>query len=221
MHIGLLGGSFNPIHCCHLHIAEQAQSECRLDRIVFIPTGDPPHKKSTSLAPAQHRLTMTQMALESHPTYSVSDIEIQSTEVSYTIDTLTKLQQKHHNVTHWSFIIGLDAFLDLHTWKEATRLLHLCDFIVCSRPNTDFTKVSSVTCLPPISPHSLQSLENGQIQKLEIPLPTSRLLTFLSLPPCEASASLIRTYIREGRNVSHWLPPSVESYILEHHLFLD
>ncbi|GJL53545.1 MAG: putative nicotinate-nucleotide adenylyltransferase [Nitrospirales bacterium] len=219
MHIGLFGGTFNPIHSCHLHIAGHAQTKCHLDRIIFIPTGDPPHKQSTSLAPAHHRLAMVHLALESHPTFSVSDIEIHATGVSYTVDTLITLQQQHQDVTRWSFIIGLDAFLDLHTWKSATRLLQLCNFIVCSRPSADFTKVPSVTCLPPISPHSLRNLESGQIQRLEIPLPTGTQLTFLSLPPCEASASSIRTSIREGRDVSHWLPPSLESYILKHHLF--
>ncbi|GJL52123.1 MAG: putative nicotinate-nucleotide adenylyltransferase [Nitrospirales bacterium] len=219
MHIGLLGGSFNPIHCGHLHIAEQAQAECYLDHILFIPTGDPPHKKSNSLAPAHHRLTMVEMALEHNPAFTASDIEIRSTNVSYTVDTLTKLQHMHQEVTHWSFIIGLDAFLEFHTWKEAPRLLELCNFIVCSRPDVDFTNISSVSCLPPISPQSLQNLEKGHIHKLPISLPTGKQLTFLSLPPCKASASLIRTYLQERRTVSDWLPPSIESYILEHHLF--
>ncbi|GJL67006.1 MAG: putative nicotinate-nucleotide adenylyltransferase [Nitrospirales bacterium] len=219
MHIGLLGGSFNPIHYCHLHIAEQAQAECKLDHILFIPTGDPPHKKSNSLAPAHHRLTMVHMALEAKPAFTASDIEIRSPNVSYTVDTLTKLQDVHQDVTHWSFIIGLDAFLEFHTWKEAPRLLGLCNFIVCSRPDTNFTNITSVSCLPPISAQSLQNLEEGRIPKLVISLPTGKHLTLLSMPPCEASASLIRTYMQESRRVSHWLPPSVESYILEHHLF--
>ena len=111
MHIGLFGGTFNPIHRCHLQIAEQVKTECGLDRIIFIPTGDPPHKDSTTLAPAHYRLAMVQMALEPIDSFSVSEIEIRSSDVSYTVDTVTKLQREYTEITEWSFIIGLDAFL--------------------------------------------------------------------------------------------------------------
>ncbi len=219
MHIGLFGGTFNPIHRCHVHIAEQVQAECHLDRIIFIPTGDPPHKESTSLAPAHHRLIMVQMAIENKTSFAISDIEVRSPTVSYTIDTVTKLQQEYENVAQWSFIIGLDAFLELHTWKDAPRLLELCHFIVCSRPEADFTKIPSVTCLPNIPLQGLKDLENGLCNRLDIPISSSRQLTLLSLTPCEASASLIRTSIQKGHKISRWLLPSVESYIIQHHLY--
>ena len=199
MHIGLFGGTFNPIHCCHLQIADHVQAECNLDRIIFIPTGDPPHKESTSLAPAHDRLTMVEMALEAKPSFSVSNIEVRSPVVSYTVDTVTKLQQEIRSVAQWSFIIGLDAFLEFHTWKEASHLLELCHFIVCSRPGAQFTKIPSVTCLPPIPLQHLKNLENGDTHRLDLPLSTSTQLILLALPSCEASASLIRTYLRQGR----------------------
>ena len=219
MHIGLFGGTFNPIHCCHLQIAEQVQTACKLDRILFIPTGDPPHKDITSLASAHHRLAMVEKAIEPNPALAVSDIETRSTSVSYTVDTVTKLQQEYRDVTQWSFIIGLDAFLELHTWKQASHLLRLCHFIVCSRPGAEFTKIPSVTCLPPIPLQSLQKLESGGTPRLDVPLSPTIQLTLLSLPPCEASASVIRRNIQLKHSVSHWLPPVIESYILQHHLY--
>ncbi len=219
MHIGLFGGTFNPIHCCHLRIAEQVESLCKLDRIIFIPTGDPPHKDSASLASAHHRLTMVKKAVENKPSFTVSDIEAQCTSVSYTIETVTRLQQENRNVTQWSFIIGLDAFLEFHTWKKAPQLLSLCHFIICSRPGADFTKLSDVTCLPPLAHKALIELQEGQRTQCNIHLPSAKHLTLLALPPCEASASMIRKDIRRGLSVSHWLPPVVESYILEHHLY--
>lgn len=219
MHIGLFGGTFNPIHSCHLQIAKHVQTACELDRIIFIPTGDPPHKDITSLAPAHHRLAMVQKAIAPLSSFSVSDIESCSPSVSYTVDTVTTLQQEYRDITQWSFIIGLDAFLELHTWKEASRLLNLCHFIVCSRPGTHFTTIPSITCLPPVSHQALIDLENGKTQRVDIPLSTSMQLTLLALPPCEASASLIRRYLQEGQTGLPWLPPEIESYILQHCLY--
>ncbi len=219
MHIGLFGGTFNPIHCCHLQIAEQVQSACKLDRVTFIPTGDPPHKDVTSLAPAHHRLTMVKKAIESKPSFSISEIEAQSSSVSYTVDTVSTLQEENPDVTQWSFIIGLDAFLELHTWKNIQHLLGLCHFIVCSRPGSDFSNIASVTCMPSIPLPSLQNLANETTQRLDVPLSTSRNVTLLALPPCEASASSIRKDIQHGRTGLPWLPPDIESYILHHHLY--
>ena len=110
MHIGLFGGTFNPIHACHLRIAAQVQTELKLDQVTFIPTGDPPHKEPTSLAPAFHRLAMVQLALQGYPTFSVSDVEVRSSGLSYTIDTVSLLKQEYSSDTEWSFIVGLDAF---------------------------------------------------------------------------------------------------------------
>ena len=219
MHIGLFGGTFNPIHCCHLQIAEQVQSACKLDRILFIPTGDPPHKDVTSLAPAHHRFSMVQKAIETNPSFSISEIEAQSSSVSYTVDTVSTLQVESPDVTQWSFIIGLDAFLEIDTWKNIHHLLDLCHFIVCSRPGSDFSNIASVTCIPSIPLPSIQNLANEITHRLDVPLSTSKNLTLLALPPCEASASSIRRQIQHGHTSLPWLLPDIESYILHHHLY--
>ena len=217
--IGICGGTFNPIHVCHLRIAEQVQAELQLDEILFIPTGDPPHKEPTSLAPAHHRLAMVRMAIESHPSFRVSNVEIQSSGLSYTVNTITALQRSYAPDTELSFIMGLDAFLEFPTWKQSSHLLELCHFVICSRPGTTFRSLVSLSGLPPIPPLDLEALDSGHIHRLNIRLPSGRQLTLLALPPCEASASAIRRELAQGHSVPHWLPPSVESYIIQHDLY--
>lgn len=219
MHLGILGGTFNPIHVCHLRIAEQVQSQLKLDQVIFIPTGDPPHKEPTSLAPAHYRLAMVTTALEPFPAFTVSDVEIRSPGISYSVDTITSLKQSSDPDTEWFFIVGLDAFLDFPSWKQASQLLELCHFAICSRPSTKFCDLASVSGLPFIPLSDLNALDTGQTDRVDISLPTNRQLILLSLPPCEASASVIRRELAQGHSVSHWLPPSVESYIIQHHLY--
>ena len=219
MHFGLFGGTFNPIHSCHLRIAEQVQTELKLDQVTFIPTGDPPHKESTSLAPAFHRLAMVQLALQGYPTFSVSDVEVRSSGISYTIDTVLLLKQKYSSETEWTFIVGLDAFLDFPSWKQATQLLGQCHFVVCSRPGTHFNRIASTAGLPVIPLPDLTALDDAHSHRLDIELPTGKHLTLLSLPPCHASASTIRNHLAQGQSVSPWLPAPVESYIMKHRLY--
>jgi nicotinate-nucleotide adenylyltransferase len=117
------------------------------------------------------------------------------------------------------FIIGLDAFLDLPSWKQAPHLLEICHFIVCSRPEVTFTQLQSVSLLPPISLASLQKLDQRVEVRLEVPLSSGNSMTLLSVPPCEVSASRIREHIALKRPIGAWLPPAVESYIIRHLLY--
>jgi nicotinate-nucleotide adenylyltransferase len=144
MFIGLLGGTFNPIHNGHMHIANYVYNTLTLDRVIFIPTGDPPHKLATSLAPAHHRLQMVKLATEPFEPFVVDDREALSPTVSYSIDTITDLKNTFPRETRLGFIIGLDAFLELPSWKQAPHLFELCHFIVCSRPGVTFTQLQSL-----------------------------------------------------------------------------
>ena len=126
MKIGIFGGTFNPIHLGHLHIAEQTQREMALDQIMFLPTGDPPHKPPETLAPAPHRLEMVRLALKNHPYFVVSDYEAISPAKSYTIHTLQHLKEELEGELF--FMVGLDAFLDIASWKRAEELLKLTNF---------------------------------------------------------------------------------------------
>jgi len=219
MFIGILGGSFNPIHNGHLHIAGYVYSALGLDHVIFIPTGDPPHKPSISLAPAHHRLEMVRLATESYPHFVVDDREARAPAVSYTIDTVTRLKSEFPRETELGFIIGLDAFLDFPSWKQAAHLLEICHFIVCSRPGVEFSQLRSMRLLPHIPQNSLRNLDQHHTPRLDLALSSGNVITLLSVPPCEVSASQIREEIALHRPIRHWLPPSVESYIIQHQVY--
>jgi nicotinate-nucleotide adenylyltransferase len=221
MRLGLLGGSFNPIHRCHLSIAESARRLLHLDRVLFIPTGDPPHKQPGTLAPARHRYQMVKLAIQDQPAFDLTDIEIRRTGKSYSIDTVRALQQEYGPNTAIFFIIGLDAFLDLPSWKEAECLLTLCHFVVISRPSTTFLAVASMPLFPEVPKTELVELDAGRLERADVPLRNGRSLTFLKLPPCESSASDIRTRVSDGRPLANLLPPLVESYILREGLYME
>ncbi|MCX5723954.1 MAG: nicotinate-nucleotide adenylyltransferase [Nitrospirae bacterium] len=220
LRLGLLGGSFNPIHHGHLAIARQTREALGLDRILFIPTSQPPHKRNGSLAPAQDRYEMVRLAIASDHTLGISDVEISRPGKSYTIDTVRLLQQEYGAQTQLFFLIGLDAFLEFPSWRDPQALLELCQFVVLSRPGQSFRSLSTVRLLPPIPFPSLADLDAGRISRIEAPLGKQGLIC-LKLPPCPISASDIRTRIRQGLPLANLLPPSVESYILQHHLYQE
>jgi nicotinate-nucleotide adenylyltransferase len=220
MRLGLLGGSFNPVHNGHLTIARQAREALGLDRILFVPTSHPPHKPTGSLAPSQDRYEMVRLAIASDPTLAISDVEIRRPGKSYSIDTIRLLQQEYGAQTQLFFLIGLDAFLDFPSWRDPLTLLTLCRFVILSRPGLSFRSLSTVPLLPPIPFTSLADLDAGRISRIEAPLGTQGLIC-LKLPPCPISASDIRARIRQGLPTANLLPPLVESYILQHHLYQE
>jgi nicotinate-nucleotide adenylyltransferase len=218
MRLGLLGGSFNPVHNGHLTIARQAREALGLDRILFVPTSHPPHKPTGSLAPSQDRYEMVRLAIASDPSLAISDVEIRRPGKSYSIDTIRLLQQEYGAQTKLFFLIGLDAFLDFPSWRDPLTLLKLCSFVVLSRPGLSFRSLSTVALLPPIPYPSLADLDAGRISRIEAQIGTQNLIC-LKLLPSAVSASDIRSRIRQGLAVANLLPPLVESYILQHHLY--
>ncbi len=218
LRLGLLGGSFNPLHNGHLAIARQTREALGLDQVLFIPTSQPPHKPNGSLAPAQDRYEMVHIAIASDPAFAISDVEIRRPGKSYTIDTVRLLQQEYGAQTQLFFLIGLDAFLDFPSWREPQTLLELCRFVILSRPGLSFRSLSTVARLPPIPYPSLADLDADRISRIEAPIGTQGLIC-LKLPPCAISASDIRARIRQGLPAANLLPPLVESYILRHHLY--
>jgi nicotinate-nucleotide adenylyltransferase len=220
LRLGLLGGSFNPVHNGHLAIARQTREALGLDQILFVPTSLPPHKPNGSLAPAQDRYEMVRLAISSDPTLAISDVEVSRPGKSYTIDTIRLLQQTYGAHTQLFFLIGLDAFLDFPSWREPRTLLQLCRFVVLSRPGLLFRSLSTIPLLPPIPVPSLMDLDAGRISRIEAPLGAQGLIC-LKLPPSPISASDIRSQISQGHPVANLLPPSVESYILQHHLYQE
>lgn len=193
----------------------------QLSQILFIPTGDPPHKRDGSLAPANLRFEMVRLAITDSPLFMVSDIEILRKGKSYSIDTVRALQDHHGPSTKLFFIIGLDAFLDFPTWREPHELLKICHFVVVPRPERSFQALAEMPLLPHLNASSLAQLDSGDQSRLDIIVPSCPGITCLALPPCPTSASDIRRRVRNGLPLANMLPPLVHSYILRHSLYQE
>ena len=189
--LGLFGGTFNPIHLAHLVIADQAQDQLGLDKVLFMPCAIPPHKSESDLPSAEHRLNMVKIATFDHPHFEASYLEIQRGGKSYTAETLVELSRIYHlDRENLFLIIGSDSLLELHTWRTPQRILELCQLAVIDRPGSMLPEQSSLI------PYLL--------------LPT---------PKLQFSASFIRDALRRGKSVRYLLPASVEEYIRANHLY--
>ncbi|MBN2453374.1 MAG: nicotinate-nucleotide adenylyltransferase [Candidatus Omnitrophica bacterium] len=141
MKIGLLGGTFNPIHMGHLILAEEALSKLRLDKVIFIPTYLPPHKAVESTIKPHDRLKMVELAIADNSSFEVSDFEIGSKKTSYSIDTLKAFRDKYGSDTQLYFITGSDLLKDLFSWKSVNDIFKISKFIVANRPGYPVTEV--------------------------------------------------------------------------------
>lgn len=220
MKIGLLGGTFNPIHRCHLAIAREVRARLGLQQITFIPTGEAPHKPSASLAPAADRFEMVRLAIAGEPGFTISDIEIKRRSKSYSIDTVDTFRQQLPGQTLF-FIVGVDAFRELPTWRDAPRLLQLCHFVVVSRPGVSFRLLSEMPLLPGITSGALSELDQGSREIVTVSSPGRFEVTLLRLAPCPVSASDIRRRVRAHEPLSNLLPAPVESYIIRRGLYQE
>ena len=219
MRLGLYGGAFNPIHRGHLLVAEAAHTRLGLETVLFIPTGNPPHKPMSDVIPAAHRLEMVRLAIAPYPSFQLSDIETRHSAKSYTVDTLCELRKTYPADTRFVFIIGLDAFKELPSWREPERLLELCEFAVVSRPGTLFKSLEKMTILGITETAPLDRLDAGRVEVAEVRLKNGRSLWGLPIPPCDVSAKDIRNRLGHGQSVENLLPATVSSYILKHNLF--
>ncbi len=216
MKLGLFGGAFNPIHRCHLLVAEITRSRLGLDTILFIPTGDPPHKPPTDFFPASHRLEMVRLAIAPYPYFQLSDIEARRASKSYSIETVLEIKSTSPDDTRLVFIIGLDAFLELPGWKEPDRLLEVCDFAVVSRPGYQFKSLENMPFFVIEDPDRLKRLDSGQVEVEEFLFRSGRSLWAVPIPPCHVSSQDIRRRLNRKQSIENLLPHGVESYILNH-----
>jgi nicotinate-nucleotide adenylyltransferase len=197
--IGVFGGSFDPVHIGHLTIAQDAVEQLELDRLIFVPAAVPPHKQDKALVEGRHRFEMLQLATESNLSFEVSDMELQRGGVSYTFDTMTQIQFEHPGAELF-FIVGLDSLVDLHGWRNADKLLELCTIVPFARGGEDPARVAE------------------QI-KLSEPWETRLMERLIRIHVIEISASEIRMRLAEGLSIRYLVPPEVEMYIAEHHLY--
>jgi len=134
MRIGILGGTFNPIHIGHLILAEEALCKLRLDKVIFVPTFIPPHKAVDQAIGAKDRFKMVQIALENNPNFEASKFEIEAKKKSYSIDTLREFQARYGKDSQLFFITGSDSLKDLFSWKDVNDIFKISKFIVANRP---------------------------------------------------------------------------------------
>ena len=152
--LGIMGGTFDPIHVGHLMTAEAVRDEYNLDKVIFIPAAVPPHKQQQSVTMAKHRYVMTVLATCSNPNFEVSDIEMNRPGPSYTIDTISQLITQYGKGTEFFFITGADAIQEIHTWDRIDELLELCHFIGASRQG----------CLPELGKRKIHRLETPELE---------------------------------------------------------
>ena len=221
MKIGVFGGTFNPIHLGHIAIAEDVQKAVPLDKILFVPAGDPPHKKEKEIIPSRHRLEMVRLAVKDNPLFEVSDVEIKRSGKSYTVKTIEELKEADPLNREFYFIMGLDAFLEFPSWRDPDRLSALSHLVVVSRPGVFFRQLMGhpFVNVPDLNPLTL--LDENKSARCDLNLPEGMRLILLRVSPWDISATEIRNHISgtgKGRNL---LPPNVESYIMSHHFFND
>ncbi len=220
--IGLLGGTFDPVHNGHLHLAEQAQRFFNLEKVVFIPAYRSPHKLAFEPVSCEHRLSMLTLALEGLPRFSIDKMEINKNEVSYTIETLKELQLNH---PEWNMflILGADAFQDIDTWKQCSQLLDFCNILVGTRPGAELQVSDSVKNKLSLSTSATNDRATSSATDVKVfkNLEKGTGVTFFQISPLDISSKEIRQRTRREEEVKNLLPPSVDHYIMRHRLYRD
>lgn len=198
MKIGIMGGTFNPIHYGHLILSEFVLDNLNLDYIIFIPTGNPPHKSKNDVIDCKVRLEMVNLAVKSNSRFKVSRIEVDKKGVNYTVDTLKELNDLYSDDELY-FILGADSLLTLKYWKDYEKIVENINIIVVDRRKFEFEEVDREI-------ERLNKLHQGNIKRLKFPF-------------IEISSTYIRDRVKEGKSIKYLLPENVEDYILKNDLY--
>jgi len=199
MNIGVLGGTFDPVHNGHLLVAEEVKTRLNLAEVIFVPAGQPWLKVDWLISPAEHRLQMLRLALADKPDFKLSAVEIERAGPSYTIDTVDELREQLGGENELFFILGRDNLAQLPQWHEPSRLLEMCYLVAVNRPGAP----------------------RPDLKVLEKSLPgISQRVMLLDSPKIDISASAIRNRVAQGLSVRHLVPELVNRYIKEHRLYL-
>jgi nicotinate-nucleotide adenylyltransferase len=189
MRLGLFSGTFDPIHLGHLILAEQCRESCELDRLWFIVTGVPPHKRERRTSTA-HRLAMVRIAVAGHPAFEVSEVEASGSGPHYSVETLESVHRQLPEDDLF-FLIGADSLADLPLWHRPTQIARIATIVVVNRPGIE------------------------EIRALDLPCfgPGARPLLHVTIPPIGIESTDLRSRLAEGRSVRYLVPPGVEAYI--------
>jgi len=200
MNIGILGGTFDPVHTGHLAVADEAASRLGLAEVLFVPVGKPWLKADAKILPAEHRHKMVKLAIAGRPCFKLSTIELEREGPTYTVDTIVELRRRFGAGDELLFIIGWDNLANLPRWCQPERLISMCRLVAvprvgCPAPNLD----------------SLEAVIPGLSQRV----------IMLDKPQIDISASLIRDRVRRGLSINHLVPEAVGKYITEQGLYRD
>jgi len=199
MNIGVLGGTFDPIHNGHLVVAEEVRIWLDLAEILFVPAGQPWLKTGSPVSPAEHRAQMVRFAIADKPYFKLSTVEIERPGPTYTVDTMAELQAQFGAKNELFFILGWENLAQLPQWKEPSRLITMCHLVAVPRPGYPRPDLKALEVLVP-----------GLAQRMML----------LDKPEIDISASEIRARVAQGLSIHHLVPEAVERYIKQHKLYI-
>ena len=208
--IGILGGTFDPIHCGHLAAAAAARDAFDLSRVLVLPSGIPPHRPVQPLASPFHRFAMACLAVSGMAGLEVSDDELRSEGPSYTADTLDRQHAAGATAAQIFFITGADAFADIATWKRYPEVLDLAHFVVVTRPG------HPIESLPDRLPLLAGRMQPASASRQP---PATPSIYLLHAPTPEVSSTVVRGRLRRGEPIAGLVPPLVEAHIHQHRLY--
>ena len=206
--IGMLGGTFDPVHIGHLAVAEEARESLALDEVLFVPAGIPPHKQDREITPADHRVAMLELATRDNPAFSVSRVEVDRAGPSWTVDTVSGLLAAAEAAgapIDVTLILSAESWAGLRTWREPDRLLSLCRVAVVPRAGFDRPGAARAEDSP------RRELEGA---------PFTPGVVALDGPRLQVSSSEIRARVAAGRSVRYLVPDAVIRYIGDHALYV-
>ena len=199
MNIGVLGGTFDPIHVGHLVLAEEVRASLNLTEILFVPAGQPWLKVDRPVSPAEHRVEMVRLAIADEPCFKLSTMEIERAGSTYTVDTIADLKARFETGDELFFILGWDNLAELPRWKQPSRLITMCHLVAVPRPGYPFPDLNALEA-------SIPGLSQG--------------VTLMDRPKVDISASEIRGRVAQGLSIRHLVPEPVDEYIRRHKLYL-
>jgi nicotinate-nucleotide adenylyltransferase len=211
LRVGILGGTFDPVHLGHLRLAEEVGEELNLETIYLVPAASPPHKGKKPVTPFHHRFAMTRLAAGESPLFKATDMEGRREGPSFSIETLREFHRLHREDLQLFFILGMDAFLEIESWKEYSRLFDYAHFVVIQRPGVPAGELGSF----------LNHLGVGFRRKNEgtFVAPSGNMLIYKEATLMDISSTGIRRRVAEGRSVRFLVSETVRLYILEKGLY--
>ncbi len=212
MRIGLLGGSFNPVHNAHLRIAREAQDACRLDKVLFIPAADPPHKPLAGNVSFECRSHMVTLAITDRDGFELSTVEAERMGKSYSVDTIRVLREQCPG-DELFFIIGGDSFLEIGTWHRYDEIFRSCNLIVVERPG--------ISVIDPMGalPEAVREAFTHDRATGRLIHESGHAICFITGSPLDLSSTEIRRLAAAGADIGRFVPPDVAAYISQQRIY--